>query len=164
MLQTYADVRRAISSGDTVVGILQEYLNAIEENKHLNAFLEVFTDSALEQAKQVDAKIKEGNAGRLAGMVIGLKDNMCYAGHKVSAASKILENFESLYSATAVERLLAEDAIIIGRLNCDEFAMGSSNENSSFGPVLNPINKKWFLEVLLEVLQLQLQLDYVQRL
>jgi len=142
MLQTYADVRRAISSGDTVVGILNGYLNAIEENKHLNAFLEVFADSAMEQAKIVDAKIKEGNAGRLAGMVIGLKDNMCYAGHKVSAASKILENFESLYSATAVERLIAEDAVIIGRLNCDEFAMGSSNENSSFGPVLNPINNK----------------------
>ena len=142
MLQTYADVRRAISSGDTVVGILNGYLNAIEENKHLNAFLEVFADSAMEQAKKVDAKIKEGNAGRLAGMVIGLKDNMCYAGHKVSAASKILDNFESLYTATAVERLIAEDAVIIGRLNCDEFAMGSSNENSSFGPVLNPINNK----------------------
>ena len=142
MLQTYADVRRAISSGDTVVGILNGYLNAIEENKHLNAFLEVFVDSAMEQAKNVDAKIKEGNAGRLAGMVIGLKDNMCYAGHKVSAASKILDNFESLYTATAVERLIAEDAVIIGRLNCDEFAMGSSNENSSFGPVLNPINNK----------------------
>ena len=142
MLQTYADVRRAISSGDTVVGILNGYLNAIEENKHLNAFLEVFGDSAMEQAKKVDAKIKEGNAGRLAGMVIGIKDNMCYAGHKVSAASKILTNFESLYTATAVERLIAEDAVIIGRLNCDEFAMGSSNENSSFGPVLNPINNK----------------------
>lgn len=142
MLQTYAEVRRAISSGNTVVGILNEYLNAIEENKHLNAFLEVFTDSAMEQAKIVDAKIKEGNAGKLAGMVIGLKDNMCYAGHKVSAASKILENFESLFSATAVERLIAEDAVIIGRLNCDEFAMGSSNENSSLGPVLNPINNK----------------------
>ncbi len=142
MLQTYADVRRAISSGDTVVGILNGYLNAIEENKHLNAFLEVFVDSAMEHAKNVDAKIKEGNAGRLAGMVIGLKDNMCYAGHKVSAASKILDNFESLYTATAVERLIAEDAVIIGRLNCDEFAMGSSNENSSFGPALNPINNK----------------------
>lgn len=75
-------------------------------------------------------------------MVIGLKDNLCYQGHKVSAASKILENFESLFTGTAVERLLAEDAVIIGRLNCDEFAMGSSNENSAFGPVKNPINDK----------------------
>jgi aspartyl-tRNA(Asn)/glutamyl-tRNA(Gln) amidotransferase subunit A len=70
-------------------------------------------------------------------MVIGLKDNICYKDHKVSAASKILEGFTSIYSSTVVERLLAEDAIIIGRLNCDEFAMGASNENSAFGPVLN---------------------------
>jgi aspartyl-tRNA(Asn)/glutamyl-tRNA(Gln) amidotransferase subunit A len=75
-------------------------------------------------------------------MVVGLKDNMAYKGHKVSASSKILENFESIYSATVVERLIAEDAIIIGRLNCDEFAMGSSNENSAFGNVLNPVNEK----------------------
>ena len=73
-------------------------------------------------------------------MVIGIKDNICYKGHKVSAASKILENFESLFNATVIERLLAEDAIIIGRLNCDEFAMGSSNENSAYGPVKNPYN------------------------
>ena len=70
-------------------------------------------------------------------MVVGIKDNICYKGHRVSASSKILENFISLYSATAVERLLAEDAIIIGRLNCDEFGMGSSNENSAYGAVLN---------------------------
>jgi len=70
-------------------------------------------------------------------MVVGIKDNICYKEHRVSAASKILENFTSLYSATAVERLLAEDVIIIGRLNCDEFGMGSSNENSAYGAVLN---------------------------
>src|SRR5450432_3170943 len=73
-------------------------------------------------------------------MVIALKDNICYKGHKVSAASKILEGFVSLYSATVTERLLAEGAIIIGRCNCDEFAMGSSNENSAFGNVLNPLD------------------------
>src|SRR5690606_36137748 len=66
-----------------------------------------------------------------------LKDNICYKGHKVSASSKILEGFESLFSATVTERLLDEGAIIIGRLNCDEFAMGASNENSAYGPVLN---------------------------
>jgi aspartyl-tRNA(Asn)/glutamyl-tRNA(Gln) amidotransferase subunit A len=75
-------------------------------------------------------------------MVIGLKDNICYKGHKVSASSKILEGFTSLYNSTVVDRLLAEDAIIIGRLNCDEFAMGSSNENSAFGNVLNPLDTK----------------------
>lgn len=140
MLRTYAEVKQAISSGSTVVSILEGYLSAIKSNEHLNAFLEVFEESALAQAKLVDQKIKDGTAGKLAGMVVGLKDNLCYKGHKVSAASKILKGFESLYTATAVQRLLDEDAIIIGRLNCDEFAMGSSNENSAFGPVLNPIN------------------------
>ncbi|PWL31488.1 MAG: Asp-tRNA(Asn)/Glu-tRNA(Gln) amidotransferase GatCAB subunit A [Fluviicola sp. XM-24bin1] len=140
MLRTYAEVQNAITSGTTVVSILEDYLTRIQENQHLNAFLEVFESSAREQAEKVDEKIKNGNAGRLAGMVIGLKDNLCYEGHKVSAASKILEGFESLYTATAVQRLIDEDAVIIGRLNCDEFAMGSSNENSAFGPVKNALD------------------------
>jgi aspartyl-tRNA(Asn)/glutamyl-tRNA(Gln) amidotransferase subunit A len=71
-------------------------------------------------------------------MVIAIKDNICYKGHRVSGSSKILEGFVSLYHSTVVERLLAEDAIIIGRCNCDEFAMGSSNEKSAYGKVLNP--------------------------
>src|SRR5690606_36173587 len=85
----------------------------------------------------IQEKIGKGTAGRLAGMVVGIKDNICYAGHKVSASSKILDNYISPFSATVVERLLAEDAIIIGRLNCDEFAMGASNESSYYGPVRN---------------------------
>jgi aspartyl-tRNA(Asn)/glutamyl-tRNA(Gln) amidotransferase subunit A len=89
------------------------------------------------RAREIQLKIENGTAGRLAGMVIGLKDNICYKGHKVSASSKILHGFVSPYSSTVAERIVAEDAIIIGRLNCDEFAMGSSNENSAFGPVLN---------------------------
>jgi aspartyl-tRNA(Asn)/glutamyl-tRNA(Gln) amidotransferase subunit A len=140
MLRTYAEVQNAIASGASVVSILDNYLGRIQENQHLNAFLEVFETSAREQALAVDEKIKNGTAGKLAGMVIGLKDNLCYKGHKVSAASKILDGFESLYTGTAVQRLLDEDAIIIGRLNCDEFAMGSSNENSAFGPVKNAID------------------------
>jgi len=126
----------------TCVQLVEESIKAIEDKKHLNAFLEVFNDSALAQAKLVDDKIKSKTAGNLAGVIIGLKDNICYKGHKVSCSSKILEGFESLYSSTVVERLLAQDAIIIGRLNCDEFAMGSSNENSAFGKVLNPLNEK----------------------
>lgn len=122
--------------------LVEQALSAISEKKHLNAFLEVFEASAKEAAKRTDEKIKMGTAGKLAGVIIGLKDNICYKGHKVSASSKILEGFESLYSATVVEKLLAEDAIIIGRTNCDEFAMGSSNENSAFGNVLNPLNEK----------------------
>ena len=116
------------------------YLDRIENHKDLNIYLEVFSEEAQTQAQKVDLKLQQGTAGRLAGMVIALKDNICYQGHRVSASSKILEGFESLYSATVVERLLAEDAIIIGRLNCDEFAMGSSNENSAYGPVKNPHN------------------------
>jgi aspartyl-tRNA(Asn)/glutamyl-tRNA(Gln) amidotransferase subunit A len=124
------------------ITLVEEAIALISQKKHLNAFLEVFEDSAKELAKKTDEKIKAGTAGKLAGVIVGLKDNICYKGHKVSASSKILEGFESLYSATVVERLLAEDAIIIGRLNCDEFAMGSSNENSAYGNVLNPLNEK----------------------
>ena len=120
--------------------LTEEAIKQISENHRLNAFLEVFESSALAQALVIDQKIKSGTEGKLAGVIVGLKDNICYKGHKVSASSKILEGFESLYSATVVERLIAEDAIIIGRLNCDEFAMGSSNENSAFGNVLNPLN------------------------
>jgi aspartyl-tRNA(Asn)/glutamyl-tRNA(Gln) amidotransferase subunit A len=129
------------SKSTTCVQVVKDYMKRIEERKKLNTFLEVFESSALKKAKEVDEKITKGTAGKLAGFVIGIKDNICYEGHKVSASSKILEGFESLYSATAVKRLLEEDAIIIGRLNCDEFAMGSSNENSSKGNVLNPIQE-----------------------
>lgn len=140
---TNAKLQSDLRSGAiTAEAITRGAIEAIAAKKHLNAFLEVFEQSALAKAQEVDAKIKEGKAGRLAGMIIGLKDNICYKGHKVSASSKILEGFESLFSSTVVERLLAEDAIIIGRLNCDEFAMGSSNENSAFGKVLNPLNEK----------------------
>lgn len=140
MYKTFAEVKTALASGSSVLDIVEEYLGAIQQQSDLNAFLEVFGHTAKEQAILVDEKRKAGKAGRLAGMVIGLKDNLCYAGHKVSASSKILEGFESLYTATAVQRLLDEDAVIIGRLNCDEFAMGSSNENSAFGPVKNNLN------------------------
>ncbi len=140
---TIKNLHTDLNSGKvSCVQLVEESIQAIEEKKRLNAFLEVFSDSALIQAKLVDEKIANKTAGKLAGVIIGLKDNICYKGHKVSCSSKILEGFESLYSSTVVERLMAEDAIIIGRLNCDEFAMGSSNENSAYGNVLNPINEK----------------------
>lgn len=126
----------------TCLELVQGYLRKAEEKKHLNIFLEVFAQEALELAANTDAKIASGTAGKLAGMVIAIKDNLCYKDHKVSASSKILEGFTSLYSATVVERLCSEDAIIIGRTNCDEFAMGSSNENSAFGNVLNPLDER----------------------
>lgn len=142
MYTSFEKVKSAIKNGTSAVDIVNFFLQKIEEKKHLNTYLEVFEESAFLKAKEVDEKIKNGTSGRLAGMVIGIKDNMAYEGHKVSASSKILEGFNSIYTATALQRLLDEDAIIIGRLNCDEFAMGSSNENSAFGNVLNPINEK----------------------
>ncbi|MDO3640787.1 Asp-tRNA(Asn)/Glu-tRNA(Gln) amidotransferase subunit GatA [Mucilaginibacter sp. L3T2-6] len=131
-------IKNDITAGKTTVEkLVQSYLSNIAVNSHLNAFNEVFREEALNRAKEVDVRIKQGTAGKLAGMVIGIKDNICYKGHKVSASSRILQDFTSVYSATIVERLLAEDAIIIGRCNCDEFAMGAANETSFFGPVKN---------------------------
>ena len=121
---------------------VEYYLQKIRSAKHLNAFIEVFDEEVLQRAANLDQKRKAGSAiGKLHGVVIGLKDVICYKDHPISAASKILKGFTSLYSATAVERLLAEDAIIIGRLNCDEFAMGSTNENSAYGKVLNALDE-----------------------
>ncbi|KQM72542.1 glutamyl-tRNA amidotransferase [Pedobacter sp. Leaf216] len=124
----------------TLPDLLAYYFKQIEKNEHLNAFNEVFFLSAEAQAKAIQQKIKEGTAGKLAGMVIGIKDNICYKDHIVTASSKMLEGFVSPYSSTVVERLLAQDAIIIGRLNCDEFAMGGSNETSFYGAVKNAAN------------------------
>jgi aspartyl-tRNA(Asn)/glutamyl-tRNA(Gln) amidotransferase subunit A len=117
--------------------LVSHYLDNIENNKHLNVFVEVYKAEALQQAELIDAKIKSGKAGKLAGMVIGLKDVLCHKGHGLQASSKILDKFISQFNGTAVQRILDEDAIVIGRQSCDEFAMGSSNENSAFGPVLN---------------------------
>ncbi len=138
----YTRYRERLEQKDTsCVTTVRGFLDKIEARKNLNAFLEVFEEEALQRASEIDQKIANGTAGKLAGMVIALKDNICYKGHKVSASSKILQGFESIYSSTAVERLLAEDVIFIGRTNCDEFAMGSSNENSAYGPVKNPLNE-----------------------
>jgi aspartyl-tRNA(Asn)/glutamyl-tRNA(Gln) amidotransferase subunit A len=118
------------------------YLTAIKQNQHLNAYLEVFEEDALQQALALDEKRKQGKPlGKLHGVIVAIKDVLCYKGHKVTAASKILKNYTAVYNATAIEKFLQEDAIIIGRNNCDEFAMGSSNENSAFGAVKNALNE-----------------------
>lgn len=123
---------------DTVTAYLQQ----ITAKKHLNAFTEVYTDEALQQAAVLDKKREAGEPlKRLHGVVIAIKDVLCYKGHTVTAASNILKGFTSVYTATAVQRLLDEDAIIIGACNCDEFAMGSSNENSAYGHVLNALDE-----------------------
>lgn len=144
-MKTYTsleEIRKEIAEGNlTCTQLTEEYLERIENNKDLNAFVEVYNEEALNTAAQVDAKMKNGTAGKLAGMVIGLKDVLCHKDHGLQGASKILDGFKSQFNGTAVERLLAEDAIIIGRQNCDEFAMGSSNENSAFGKTLNHDDK-----------------------
>jgi aspartyl-tRNA(Asn)/glutamyl-tRNA(Gln) amidotransferase subunit A len=135
------EIRSDISLGKiSVVQLVENYLNKIDAQKELNAFIEVYTNEARQKAAEVDHKIASGTAGKLAGMVISIKDMICYKDHKVSASSKILENFTSLYSSTVVERVLAEDAIIIGRVGCDEFAMGASSESSYYGKILNKDN------------------------
>lgn len=122
----------------TCTEVVEYFLKRIKAFDHLNAFIEVFADEALTRASLIDEKLKKGGSpGKMFGVITGIKDVICYKDHKVSAASGILQNFTSLYSATVIERLVDEDAIIIGRLNCDEFAMGSSNENSFYGKVLN---------------------------
>ncbi|WP_439488244.1 Asp-tRNA(Asn)/Glu-tRNA(Gln) amidotransferase subunit GatA [Algoriphagus sp.] len=121
--------------------IVQYYLKNIQTKAHLNAFVEVYEQSAYAQADLIDQKLAKGSAGKLAGMVVGIKDVLCYAGHQAGASSKILEGFESQFTTTAIQRLLDQDAIIIGRINCDEFGMGSSNENSSHGRVLNALDE-----------------------
>ncbi len=135
-IQTYTT---ALQTGQTTCeAVVLFYLQQIEKTKHLNAFVNVYADEALQQAKALDAKRKAGEPlGALHGVVIALKDVICYKDHPVSAASSILHNFNSIYNSTTVQRLLDAEAIIIGNCNCDEFAMGSTNENSAHGKVLN---------------------------
>jgi aspartyl-tRNA(Asn)/glutamyl-tRNA(Gln) amidotransferase subunit A len=137
---THAQVRAAIQSGETsCLQLVEYYLEKIDTTRHLNAYVEVFVEEARQRAKALDEKYghNPAAAGKLFGMVVSIKDVICYEGHRVTAGSRILQGFTSLYSSTAVERLLSEDAIIIGRVNCDEFAMGSTNENSVYGPARN---------------------------
>lgn len=138
-----SEVKESISAGKiTLVQLVEYYLEQAEKNKHLNALLETYSDEARNAAINIQTKINNGTSGKLAGMVISIKDNIVYKDHHSTSSSKILKGFKSLFNSTVVERLLNEDAIIIGRCNCDEFAMGASNENSAFGPVLNYIDNQ----------------------
>ncbi len=129
------------ANNTTCVDAVQYYLQQIDAHKKLNAFTEVFAAEALQQAAILDEKRKAGQPlKKLHGVVIAIKDVLCYKDHTVTASSNMLKGFTSLYTATAVQRLLDEDAIIIGNCNCDEFAMGSSNENSANGNVLNALD------------------------
>ncbi len=131
-----------LSGTASCVEAVQHYLQQIDARRHLNAYVQTYADEALQRAAALDANRKEGKpTGKLHGVVIALKDVIAYKDHPLTAASKILKGFNPVFSATAVERLLAEEAIIIGHTNCDEFAMGSTNENSSYGNVLNALDE-----------------------
>lgn len=144
-MHSFTDIQQyhqnLISAQTNCVETVDFYLQQIELNKALNAFTTVYSEEAMQQALALDEKRKAGAPlKKLHGVVIAIKDVICYKDHSVTAASKILEGFTSIYTATAIQRLLDEDAIIIGSCNCDEFAMGSSNENSVYGHVLNAID------------------------
>ncbi|HXB92328.1 MAG TPA: amidase, partial [Puia sp.] len=114
------------------------YLREIDSNRHLNAYVQVYGEECLEKARILDHRRKAGHPpGKLHGVIVGLKDVLAYKDHPLTASSRILRGFVSIYNATVVEKLLQEEAILIGHLNCDEFAMGSTNENSAYGNVLN---------------------------
>lgn len=132
---------RLLTGEITCEQVVSAYIDRIASHAKLNAFIHVYAKEALHRARAIDARIqREHTLKRLTGVVFGIKDVIAYAHHPLTAASHMLKDFRSTYSATAVERLLREEAIIIGSLNCDEFAMGSSTENSWFGPTLHPLN------------------------
>ena len=140
---SYSELRKSLESGNTSVkAVVESYLARIKNHHSMNAFIEVFEESALKQAERLDQKFAEGKPlGKLFGLPMGIKDNIAIKNKKLTCASKILSEFNSIYDATVVERLEAEDVVILGKLNMDEFAMGSSNENSFFGPVKNPVDQ-----------------------
>ncbi|MFA8435718.1 MAG: Asp-tRNA(Asn)/Glu-tRNA(Gln) amidotransferase subunit GatA [Marinifilaceae bacterium] len=142
MLSSLRYIQEALEKGSqTHVSIVSAYLGRIRGmNTQLNAFVEVYEREALQRAQILDEQYSKGIIGRLAGMVVAVKDNICQEGHICSAGSRMLKNFTSQYSATALQRLIDEGAIIIGRTNCDEFAMGSTGETSFYGLVRNPYN------------------------
>jgi aspartyl-tRNA(Asn)/glutamyl-tRNA(Gln) amidotransferase subunit A len=139
--ETARAIREAVTARRaSAVEACQQALRAIEaSNAAINSFLLVDPEDALARARKVDARLAAGESpGPLAGVPIAIKDNLCVRGMKTTAASKILATYQPPYDATVIERLEAAGAVIVGKTNCDEFAMGSSNENSAFGPVRNP--------------------------
>ena len=120
--------------------VVEHFLQEIKAKESLNAFVHTYPEEAKKRAEQIDAKVAQKEGGSLAGMVVGLKDVFCYADHPLSASSGILKGFISQITSTAVQRLVDEDAILIGHQNCDEFAMGVRNKHSVYGPANHPLD------------------------
>ena len=125
----------------TSLEVTKQTIEVIKANQKLNALNSCYFEDALKKAQEVDQKIANGESlPILAGIPLVIKDNINVKGQKMTCSSKMLENYVAVYDATVIEKLKAQDAILIGKANMDEFAMGSSNENSAFGPVLNPVD------------------------
>lgn len=139
-MNSATDIRTALHTRQSSAEAITRAALARAEslNPKLNAFLQLFPDHALAQARAVDARLAAGERPPLAGVPVALKDNICFAHGKTTCASKMLANYESPFNATAAQRLLDAGAIILGKTNLDEFAMGSSTEHSAFGPTRNP--------------------------
>lgn len=137
---TIAETREKILAGEVILrDLVQAYKAEIEQkNEDLNVYVFLDFEDAFRQADEIQNKVKDGNAGSMLGAIMGIKDVICERGKPTTCASNILEGFESVYDATVIERLKEQDAIFIGRLNMDEFAMGSTNEYSKYGAAKNP--------------------------
>ena len=136
----YSEIRQRLLSEDiTSQEVLSECINNTNNNSKLNAFVRIYTDEAIDTAKTLD-NLKE-NKGLLHGMVVGIKDLFNYKNHPLQASSKTLEGYVSTYNSTVVDRLIDNGAIILGHQNSDEFAMGSSNETSVYGPCYNMLGE-----------------------
>src|SRR3989344_4837281 len=140
---TISQIKQGLGNKDfSCVDLVNHYYRKIGEQADLNAYITLTKEEALAEAKKVDEKIGGGEKlGSLAGVPMAVKDIILTKGIKTTAGSRILANYIAPYDATVVRKLKTEGAILLGKTNCDEFAMGSSNETSAFGPVLNPWDK-----------------------
>ncbi|HUL44346.1 MAG TPA: Asp-tRNA(Asn)/Glu-tRNA(Gln) amidotransferase subunit GatA [Bacteroidota bacterium] len=142
-LNDFATFRKRIAAGETTCSkTLEVLLSEIDRKQRLNAFLDVFSEPARKCSVEVDSKLRRGTAGPLAGMFVAVKDSIAMKDRTLTCGSRMLQSYISPYDATVVRRLVDADAIIIGKTNMDEFAMGSSNENSAYGPVRNPVDEQ----------------------
>lgn len=137
---TIDSIRQALDSGKfSSVDLTKAYLEAIKQDD-TNSFISI-NDKALDEAKEADKIIKSGKAQLFTGIPIAIKDVLMIKGSHTTAGSKILEDYQATYTATAIQKLKTQSVVILGKTNCDEFAMGTSNENSAYGPVKNPVDK-----------------------